>query len=211
MEKSLASCCEAQAVDRKEAAAVSVAGLRQRHAASSACASARPADAASKVMLLILDRTAAMAGRVTLLCSLLLLLLVAGDVAGEAENVCSTCPVGGSAEHRLYGTKTTYSDSLLHIHPWSNATIPASCQPVMFYMFQRHAIRYPDGEDIPEMDQMLQDFRDQIVAAADSGKSGLCSQAIDQLRSWRLNMKPDDDNLVTASGVAETGDIGMQI
>lgn len=78
----------------------------------------------------------------------------------------------------------------------------------MLYMFKRHAIRYPDGEDIPDMESKLQSLKQQALAAHINGRSGLCPEAIHGLQNWRINMKPEDDNLITASGLKETAEIG---
>jgi hypothetical protein len=76
-------------------------------------------------------------------------------------------------------------------------------------MFKRHAIRYPDGEDIPEMDQVLRSLRDEIMRAYANGKSGLCGNDIQSLRRWQINMRPEDDNHITATGNSESAQIGQ--
>ena len=144
----------------------------------------------------------------TFSCALTCLALIAGLVSGDEEGSCSACPV--TATHRLYGTKTKYSDAQRHIVSSVNASIPPTCEPIMLYLFKRHAIRYPDGEDIPEMNQTLEDIKRKALAAHAAGKSSLCPSAIEQLRNWRIGMRPEDDNLITTSGVKETQEIGTR-
>lgn len=136
------------------------------------------------------------------------LVLVAGLVCAMDRDACTQCESGAEAEHRLYGTKTTYADALNHIIAGENVTIPSSCKPVMFYLFKRHAIRFPDGEDIPDMENKLERLKQQSLEAHANGKSGLCSSEVESLRKWRINMKPEDDNQITESGLRETAEIG---
>jgi len=113
--------------------------------------------------------------------------------------------------HRLYGTKTTYTDAYDYINEDSRQElrIPSTCTPQSLYLFKRHGIRYPDGEDVPEMERTLNGIRDAIVTAFDQGRTGLCREDIDILRNWNLGIKPEDDNLITEHGFTETKRIGM--
>lgn len=79
----------------------------------------------------------------------------------------------------------------------------------MFYLFARHAIRFPDGEDIVPMDNVLRDLRDKVVAAHEAGGTELCDEDVEELRRWSLNMVEADDNRVTPSGELETMQIGI--
>lgn len=140
--------------------------------------------------------------------SLAFILVLAFVVAGE-EGTCRLCSsTTVTHSHKLHGTKTTYNTARSHITGVPNVTIPSSCKPAMLYMFKRHAIRYPDGEDIPEMEQILERIRGQALVAHANGQSGLCAKDIENLRKWMINMKPEDDNLITTSGVQETAEIG---
>ena len=139
----------------------------------------------------------------------LLFIVVLVHVAGSEEGSCHVCSSATTTHHhKLHGTKTTYNTAQRHIIHGPNVTIPSSCQPAMLYLFKRHAIRYPDGEDIPEMEQVLESIKSQILAAHATGKSGLCPKDVENLQKWKINMKPEDDNLVTTSGARETGEIG---
>jgi hypothetical protein len=114
-----------------------------------------------------------------------------------------------SSLYRLFGTKTTYTsalDAMEKIH----VTVPDSCHPIMFYLFKRHGIRFLGGkEDIVAMDKRLSRLRQEVLEAADQGKTGLCPEDIAQLWKWKWNVKEEDDNLLTDTGVQETQQIGM--
>ena len=112
--------------------------------------------------------------------------------------------------HRLYGTKTTYQDAVESIkesitNDWK---IDDNCSPISLYLFKRHAIRFPDGKDIPAMEKALNKVRKRVLEAASRGKTALCKEDIDVLRKWKLSITPEDDNLITDSGVKETEKIG---
>ena len=114
--------------------------------------------------------------------------------------------------HRLYGTKTTYQDAVESIKDsiTKNWKIDDKCSPISLYLFKRHAIRFPDGEDIPDMKKALNKVRERVLKAASRGKTFLCQEDIDVLRTWKFSMTPEDDNLITDSGVKETERIGKR-
>lgn len=136
--------------------------------------------------------------------------LLASVLADSEEGTCDLCSSTATSHiHKLHGTKTTYKTALSHIIQSKNTTIPPTCEPIMMYLFKRHAIRYPDGEDIPEMEQILERIKSQALTAYANGKSGLCPKDIENLRKWKINMKPEDDNLITTTGTQETAEIGV--
>jgi hypothetical protein len=115
--------------------------------------------------------------------------------------------------HRLYGTKTTYKNSRDLIKEVSTAQ-PINlenCQTVSLYVFKRHGIRYPDGEDIPDMEKTLNKIRDQVLIAASEGNTSLCDFDVESLRKWKINMNPEDDNLITRSGEQEIAEVGKNL
>lgn len=58
------------------------------------------------------------------------------------------------------------------------------------------------------MESKLESLKQLSLTSHVNGRSGLCAEAIEGLRNWRINMKPEDDNLITASGLKETAEIG---
>lgn len=115
-----------------------------------------------------------------------------------------------SNAYRLFASKTTYTRG----HEYFQSTgrvlteVPQGCTPVMFYLFARHAIRYPEGEDIVGMEKVLVRIRDSILKAADEGRSEFCDDDVAAFRNWRFNMVQEQDNGVTPTGAQETMGIG---
>jgi len=114
---------------------------------------------------------------------------------------------------RFYGTKTTYTvakealDSAQPLDPnWYS--VP-NCKPIMFYLIGRHAIRYPDAEDITEMALVLHRLQKQIINASEHGLTELCERDLQSIREWTLNMNETDDNRISDTGVVETRALGM--
>lgn len=87
---------------------------------------------------------------------------------------------------------------------------------MMFYLFKRHGIRYPDGEDIPEIENLLEELRQQLeifhsthkTSSGQPGSPVLCDEDVEIIRKWRINMKETDDNLITDTGATEISTIG---
>ena len=112
---------------------------------------------------------------------------------------------------RFYGTKTTYSvakEALESSLPLHEIPIPSDCEPIMLYFVGRHAIRYPDGEDITEMSPVLSKLKDHIISASEKGLTELCEQDLQSIRNWELRMNETDDNRISDTGVLETQRIG---
>ena len=130
------------------------------------------------------------------------------NIDGINEEKQPVCPADGKMSiHRFFGTKTLYQKSHAFIqNNVKNISIPESCEPIMFYMFKRHAIRYPDGEEIVLMDKFLNQVRKLIVQ--DSPDRYLCQEDIRAFKNWNLNMVQENDNDITESGIIETKSIG---
>lgn len=127
----------------------------------------------------------------------------------QEEEVQASCQFTDEDPHRFFGTKTTYTNAFNHLKTNAkNVSIPESCSPVMVYVFKRHAIRYPERNDILVMNKVLGDIRDYILDAATTGSVNMCQKDIESLQNWTLNMKPEDDNSITESGFKETESIG---
>ena len=136
-----------------------------------------------------------------------MLVLTSSDRQNQEDII--SCHATDDHPHRFYGTKTTYTNAFNHLKASvKNISIPSSCLPVMVYVFKRHAIRYPDGEDIPVMGKVLGNLRKQIIESAETGSVKMCAKDIESLKRWTLNMKPEDDNSITETGFQETESIG---
>lgn len=142
--------------------------------------------------------------------ALLVVLLISTCVSDETRLQDEIpCHSSDDSPYRFYGTKTTYTNAINHLkRNVRNVSIPNSCSPQMVYLFKRHAIRYPDGKDIPVMKKVLESLRNHIMEAAKSGNVNMCTKDIELLRSWTSKMKPEDDNSITETGFKETESIG---
>lgn len=137
---------------------------------------------------------------------ILLFAICTSDKQHEEEIPCQSTD---DSPHRFYGTKTTYTNAINYLkRNVKKFSIPDSCSPQMVYLFKRHAIRYPDGQDIPVMKKVLETLRNHIIEEAKAGNVNMCKRDIDSLKSWTLNMKPEDDNSITETGFKETESIG---
>lgn len=125
----------------------------------------------------------------------------------------SRCYSRELSPNRFYGTKTTYSvaKAALDSNTADEPRVPANCQPIMLYFVGRHAIRYPDGEDIVEMSRVLSELQKQIITASEKGLTQLCEQDLHSIRNWELKMNETDDNRISDTGVRETQRIGMSL
>jgi hypothetical protein len=111
---------------------------------------------------------------------------------------------------RFYGSKTTYTIARQTVRNHSfNYEIP-NCEPIMIYFIGRHAIRYPDAEDITEMSQVLPKLQQNILTAAQEGLSELCDKDLEEIRNWKLRMNETDDNRISDTGIIETKAIGKR-
>lgn len=113
-------------------------------------------------------------------------------------------------QFRFYGTKTTYKIARESFRNDSfNYSLPG-CQPIMLYFVGRHAIRYPDAEDITEMAEALSSIQKNIIQAASQGLTELCESDVQAIGNWKLRMVESDDNRISESGERETREIGEQ-
>lgn len=121
--------------------------------------------------------------------------------------------------HPLFGTKTTYTEAVKLIKKSSDLlsnAVPPQCQAVSFYLFKRHGIRYPDGENIPEIENLLEELKNQLVNFHSTHRTSsgqpespvVCEEDVEMIRKWRINMKESDDNLITDTGATEIASIG---
>ncbi len=113
-----------------------------------------------------------------------------------------------SKQNRFYGSKTTYTIARQTLRNDSfNYEIP-NCKPIMIYFIGRHAIRYPDAEDITEMSQVLPKLQQSILTASQEGLTELCDKDLEEIRNWKLRMNETDDNRISDTGIIETKAIG---
>lgn len=113
-------------------------------------------------------------------------------------------------QFRFYGTKTTYKIARESFRNSSfNYSLPG-CEPIMLYFVGRHAIRYPDAEDITEMAEALSSIQKDIIQAASQGLTELCESDVQAIGNWKLRMVESDDNRISESGERETREIGEQ-
>ena len=124
-----------------------------------------------------------------------------------------------SKQHFLFGTKTTYTEAHKLIKKSSqsiNDVVPSECEPVMFYLFKRHGIRYPDGDQIPEIEHALEELKQNLLnfhathktSSGQPGSPVLCDEDVEMIRKWQINMKQSDDNLISDTGATEISTIG---
>jgi hypothetical protein len=78
----------------------------------------------------------------------------------------------------------------------------------MIYFIGRHAIRYPDAEDITEMSQVLPKLQQSILTASQEGLTELCERDLEEFSKWKLRMNETDDNKISDTGIIETKAIG---
>lgn len=77
----------------------------------------------------------------------------------------------------------------------------AGCEPVLFYLFQRHTTRYPDRKAIEEASVTLQRLAKEITSQE---KSRLCKQDLHDLSKWLFPFVPDQDNMIAPEGILVT-------
>ncbi|RWS17167.1 Multiple inositol polyphosphate phosphatase 1-like protein [Dinothrombium tinctorium] len=107
--------------------------------------------------------------------------------------------------YRLYATKTTFTENQLNLGDkieldYHRLKELKDWKPIMLYVVARHAIRFPDREDIEEMSQYLPQIRDEIL----KNRGELCDDDVKAFENWRFQMTPDDDNNVCERGREET-------
>ncbi|XP_003743800.1 multiple inositol polyphosphate phosphatase 1 [Galendromus occidentalis] len=96
------------------------------------------------------------------------------------------------------GTKTDYNVTIQeHLDESVQPLDIPGCQPVLFFLFQRHTTRYPDREDIEEASIRLKKLAEDIVSRE---KSRLCKQDLQEFSNWVFPFVPDQDNLVAPQG-----------
>ncbi|XP_015794310.1 multiple inositol polyphosphate phosphatase 1 [Tetranychus urticae] len=106
---------------------------------------------------------------------------------------------------RVYAAKTKYDQSVkLFAKLADSIDIPSTCKPIMFYLFSRHGIRYPEKDDIIDMEEILPKLQSEIINGYNSDQSELCEQDYQTVKDWKLQMVPENDNHLTSSGVETT-------
>ncbi|EEC05778.1 secreted multiple inositol polyphosphate phosphatase, putative, partial [Ixodes scapularis] len=80
------------------------------------------------------------------------------------------------------------------------------CRPRAFFLYNRHTTRYPDRENIVEMQDVLPQLLRNILSAAQEKKVHICETDLEQLERWKMPFKPHHDNKVTPSGKSVVGD-----
>lgn len=114
--------------------------------------------------------------------------------------------------HKLDGSKFGSKSSYFTVanQDTSNLENYEGCEPVMMWMYVRHGSRNPGDDEIIEMNTLLPELRDRIVAAADAGEGGLTFSEIRDLKKWKFDLTPADDKLLTDSGKMEALEMGQR-
>ncbi|XP_022706558.1 multiple inositol polyphosphate phosphatase 1-like isoform X3 [Varroa jacobsoni] len=105
--------------------------------------------------------------------------------------------------YKWFGTKTDYNVTvqLAKDEFEKPPAVGPGCEPVLFYLFQRHTTRYPDREAIEEASVTLQRLAEEITSQE---KSRLCKQDLHDLSKWLFPFVPDQDNMVAPEGILVT-------
>lgn len=138
---------------------------------------------------------------------LLYLLLHREESECFPENHQESCYQTSKAPYRLYGTKTDYRVIVdrFGLEKEPQFTVPG-CRPRAFFLYNRHTTRYPDRENIVEMQDALPQLLKNIQSAAQEKKVHICEADLEQLERWKMPFKPHHDNKVTPSGKSVVGD-----
>lgn len=108
-----------------------------------------------------------------------------------------------------FSTKTSYKDALEWFSKQNySKSGPKSCEPQLLYLISRHASRYPDSKMIKEM-QLLYSLRDKLIINSDRLLTeNFTEQDLEQLKNWKLQMKPSDGKNISISGYQEASSFG---
>ncbi|XP_029849714.2 multiple inositol polyphosphate phosphatase 1 isoform X1 [Ixodes scapularis] len=156
---------------------------------------------------LITDRHLTLVAALVITGVLLYLLLHREEAECFPENHRESCYQTSKAPYRLYGTKTDYRVLVdrLGLEKEPQFTVPG-CRPRAFFLYNRHTTRYPDRENIVEMQDVLPQLLRNILSAAQEKKVHICETDLEQLERWKMPFKPHHDNKVTPSGKSVVGD-----
>ncbi|OQR75979.1 multiple inositol polyphosphate phosphatase 1-like [Tropilaelaps mercedesae] len=115
---------------------------------------------------------------------------------GKDGNSC----FGSEPSYCQFGTKTDYNTAIM---PYLNETtvplsVPAGCKPTLFYLFQRHTIRYPSAKDIHRAQERLPEIQEKLRSTC--RKSKMCKTDIDAILSWKDPFDLEKENTVTDTG-----------
>ncbi|GIY25289.1 hypothetical protein CEXT_303621 [Caerostris extrusa] len=120
-----------------------------------------------------------------------------------------TCHSTNPFPYRYYGSRTSY-----HIATENQTESDldvGECKPVMFYFLSRHATRYPDKETIEGMMKSLPSLKEKIINNYLAGKAKMCNEDIENLKKWKLKMKPEDEKILGATGEVEAENLGRRL
>jgi len=114
--------------------------------------------------------------------------------------------------HKLDGSKFGSKSSYFTVANQETLNLENydGCKPVMMWMYVRHGSRNPGDDEIIEMNTIMPELRDRIVAAADAGEGSLTFSEIRDLKNWKFDLTPEDDKLLTDSGKMEALEMGQR-
>lgn len=113
-----------------------------------------------------------------------------------------TCYAKEAEPYRLYGTKTVYGE-VNGKNTLSQLNVKG-CVPKVFYLFCRHATRYPDKDDINKMIKFFPILKEKILNNSVSNGVKMCKEDLQNLKNWNEQLKPDFDNKMSETGENET-------
>lgn len=144
---------------------------------------------------------------IAILVCVIIVILLLNILSGSNECIKiseeETCYAKEKNPYRLYGTKTVY-DKVRGKDNSLNEVNVGECIPKVFYLFCRHATRYPDKEDIEEMIKLIPDLQEKIHNNSLMGKVKMCNEDIENLSKWVEKLRPEYDNKMSKTGEDET-------
>ncbi|KFM71744.1 Multiple inositol polyphosphate phosphatase 1, partial [Stegodyphus mimosarum] len=151
-----------------------------------------------------------------LVCVIVVILLLNLDsIKPSHDALCvkldggKTCHSVDTNPYRYYGTKTAYYVALGDILNYKFDV--GECKPKTFYLLSRHATRYPDKDNIVEINSILPTLRDRIINSSLSGKVEICAEDLKKLKNWTSEMEPENDNKITDTGEEEAEELAQRL
>lgn len=109
----------------------------------------------------------------------------------------------------LHGPRTTFMNAYKNFDSYyETQSDKVYGEPLMFFYFGRHTIRYPDEEQITWMNTKLPSILNEFLANYDSEKSSISKKEVDALKKWKPTFDISRAELSTESGIKETMKIG---
>lgn len=132
----------------------------------------------------------------------LLVTALAGLLAVVGKSSATLCYAKENSPYKLYASKTSYGQ----VHGWDTQEVKyPGCEVKHFYLLSRHGTRYPDSDDIKEMQERLPNIQKAIVE-----KEKLCKEDITNLKNWKLTIDPTADETLAPAGDRELQEIAQR-